>query len=179
MKLKSTKLLFLYRSFLFRFVKFETDNEKLENIVKALNIKNRKQRIEFIYAEMIKSISNYYKEDLCQFKNNQCIAQRKNKSNYTTGCCRLCLYKTGGDCLVNNVACKMFYCNAALKNFKELKYNDLELFKVLSITNQFMLKSDYFTKEEDVIKDLNYGILIGTLRVTYRFIKQFIYYKKI
>lgn len=63
MEVKSTKLLFLYRSFLFRFVKFETKNNDLKNIVQALNIKTRKARIEFVYDEAIKYINKYYSKD--------------------------------------------------------------------------------------------------------------------
>ena len=45
MKLKNTRLLFLYRSFLFRFVKFETDNKDLYLIAHALNIKDHKNNL--------------------------------------------------------------------------------------------------------------------------------------
>ena len=41
MELKNTKLLFLYRSILFKFIKFETKDKNLKPIVKALNIKNK------------------------------------------------------------------------------------------------------------------------------------------
>ena len=41
-KIKSTKLLFLYRSILFKFVKFQTEKQELQNIVEALNKKNKK-----------------------------------------------------------------------------------------------------------------------------------------
>ena len=40
MELKSTKLLFLDRTFLFKKVKYETKNNTLKTIVNALNIKN-------------------------------------------------------------------------------------------------------------------------------------------
>ena len=73
MELRSTKMLFLFRSFIFRFVKFETKDKDLKNIVNALNIKKRKKRIEYVYDEAIKYINKYYSQDLCQFKNNQWI----------------------------------------------------------------------------------------------------------
>ena len=44
MMIRSTKLLFIYRSILFKFVKFQTDREELKNIVEALNKKNKKER---------------------------------------------------------------------------------------------------------------------------------------
>ena len=43
---KTTSFLFLYKSFLYRFVTFTTDSEELQDqiIVNALNIKNRKKK---------------------------------------------------------------------------------------------------------------------------------------
>ena len=102
MKLKSTKLLFLYRSFLFRFVKFKTNNNNLKNIVHALNIKKRKTRIEYVYDEAIKYINKYYSDDLCRFKNNQCIAQRKGNKKGSFGCCRNCPLVTDKGCPSSN-----------------------------------------------------------------------------
>ena len=48
---KTTRFLFLYKSFLYRFVTFTTDSKELQDqiIVNALNIKNRKKRITYIY----------------------------------------------------------------------------------------------------------------------------------
>lgn len=175
MELKSTKLLFLYRSFLFRFVRFETNDDKLENITAALNIKRRKQRIEFVYDEAIKYINQYYKDDLCQFKDNQCIVQRKNKSDKVNGCCRLCQYQNNKACEVNNLSCKLFYCETALKNVRKLNIDDIDILKVLNKRQRFILKSDYFTKRENVIKDLQQGIIITTVKVVYRLMKLLLY----
>ena len=179
MELRSTKLLFLYRSFLFRFVKFETKDKDLKNIVNALNIKKRKKRIEYVYDEAIKYINKYYSQDLCQFKNNQCIVQRNNKSDKINGCCRLCAYQNNKACDVNNVACKLFYCTTAIKNMKELNIKDVEILKCLNKRQRFVLKSDYFSKREDVINDLYYGIVIATIRISYRLIKQLCFKERV
>ena len=174
MEVKSTKLLFLYHSFLFRFVKFETKNNDLKNIVQALNIKRRKARIEFVYDEAIKYINKYYSKDLCRFIDNRCIAARKYKKDRLNGCCRLCAYQNNTGCKVNNLSCKLFYCKAALENIKELNINDIEILKCLNKRQRFILKSDFFSKREDVINDLYYGVLIATIRVSYRLVKQLI-----
>ena len=173
MELKNTKLLFIYRSFLFRFVEFQTKNTDLENIVHALNIKKRKQRIEFVYDEAIKAINTYYSNDLCKFIDNKCIAARKYKKDQINGCCRLCAYQNNTGCKVNNLSCKLFYCKAALENIKELNINDIEILKCLNKRQRFILKSDYFSTREEVINDLYYGVIIATIRISYRLIKQF------
>ena len=53
----------LYRSILYNRVTFELNNDTyhITPIIKALNIKNRKKRIEYIYDEAIKTIDDYYK----------------------------------------------------------------------------------------------------------------------
>ena len=178
MELRSTKFVFLYRSFLFRIVKFKTNEKELKNIVQALNIKKRKQRIEYVYDEAIKYINEYYSDDLCQFENDQCIAQRKYKSNKINGCCRICIYQNNKGCKVNNLSCKLFYCTTALKNIKQLSIKDIDILKCLNKRQRFILKSDFFSKREDVIKDLYYGILIATIRISYRIIKQFCFKKE-
>ena len=39
-----------YRSILFVFTKFESDNKEIEHIITALNIKNRFKRIKYVYV---------------------------------------------------------------------------------------------------------------------------------
>ncbi len=112
--INNTKLLFLYRLSIFKSFTFKTDNKDLKIIVEALNIKRRKDRIKYVYEEAIKVINKYYYMDLCKFKDNKCIVQRKNKSNTISGCCRTCLILTDKGCPSNNLTCKLLYCKTAL-----------------------------------------------------------------
>lgn len=178
MKIKSTKLIFLYRSFIFRFTKFSTTDKKLNNIVKALNIKKRKQRIEYVYDEAIKYINKYYSDDLCQFKNNQCLVQRQKKVDKINGCCGLCIYQNSKGCKVDNISCKLFYCDTALRNMKKLDINQIDILKCFNLRQRFIVKSDFFATREQVINDLYYGILIATIRVSYRQLKSWYISKK-
>jgi len=178
MELKNTKLLFVYRGILFKFVNFHTKDDKLKNIVNALNIKKRKQRIEYVYDEAISYINEYYSNDLCKFVNNKCIAARKYKIDRINGCCRLCIHQNNTGCKVNNLSCKLFYCKAALENIKELNINDIEILKCLNKKQRFILKSDYFSTREEVINDSYYGIVIATIRMCYRQIKYFCFNKR-
>ncbi len=168
MELRNTKLLFLYRSFLFRLVKFETKNNTLKTIVNALNIKKRKQRIEYVYDEAVKYINDYYKEDLCQFKNNQCIAQRKSNNKKINGCCRVCPLVTDKGCPSSNLACKLIYCKTALKNLKLLKIRDIQVLKCLSIFQRLTLKGSFFQTREEIIKDLYYGPIYSSFKTIFK-----------
>ena len=179
MKLKNTRLLFLYRSFAFKFVTFETDDKDLQLIVNALNIKNRKKKIEYIYDESIKIINKYYSKDLCQFKNNQCIAQRKQKSNSINGCCKMCTLVTNKGCPSVNLACKLVYCKTALGNLKKLKMKDIKLLKCLSLKERIILKGSYFEMRDEVINNMYYGIIIFGVKSLIKEIKRDIKTKRL
>lgn len=172
MKINSTKLLFLYRSILFKKIKFTTNNKKIENIVNALNIKEKKERIKYVYKEGIKVVNNYYSKDLCKFKNGRCIVQRNNPNNkHVNGCCIICPIVTNKGCPSENLSCKLIYCKTALQNMKTLKFNDIKILKCLPITSRLILRADFFLTKEEIIDDIDKGILIWIFRVIKRKIK--------
>lgn len=162
--LKDTRLLFLYRSFIFKFVSFETEDKNLVSIVNALNINKRKKRIEYIYDEAIRYINKYYAADLCLFENNQCIAQRKSKSEHVNGCCRNCHLVTDSGCSTNNLVCKLVYCKSALGNMKLLKFHKIPILKCLSLNQRWILRGSFFNTREEILNDLNYGIIYSLFR---------------
>lgn len=171
LKIKNIKLLFLYRSILLRFVYFETDDKNLKTIVKALNIKNGKKRIEYIYDEGIKYINKYYSDDLCKFENGQCIAQRKDGSGHTNGCCRHCPMVTDTGCPSCNLSCKLIYCKSALGNIKLLRLRDIPVLKCLSLSRRMILKASFYNTKEEILKDLYYGIIYSIFRTLIKEIK--------
>lgn len=162
MRIKSIKLIFIYRSILFKKIKFKTDNKDLKDIVKALNIKNKRDRIAYVYDEAVKVINKYYSKDLCQFKDGKCIAQRNNDN--INGCCRLCHLVTDKGCPSVNLPCKLIYCKSALGNMRLLKFNDIKILKCLSLSQRLVLRSSFFMTREQIIDDMCHGILISTIR---------------
>ena len=56
------------------------DNYEIRQIsllVEALNIKNRKERLEFVYDKTCELLdSRFQEENICQFKSNKCILDR-------------------------------------------------------------------------------------------------------
>ena len=77
---KFYKRLFIYRSFLYKKVTFTVEKDKynITDIINALNIKKRKQRLEFIYDTCCKEIDDFYDhKDICHFKNNKCLVQEQ------------------------------------------------------------------------------------------------------
>ena len=171
----------LYKSILFRFCKFETNSKDEQDliIVNALNIKNRRKRIAYVYDATCDYIDNFYQgKNICGFKNCQCYVQRARKEGLTNGCCRVCLYQTDKGCPTKNLACKLSNCSEVYSRCKVITYKDLKTLKVLSLRQRHFVKSDFFSLREDVLKDLyTYGIICSGLRMIIRIIKNFIIFK--
>lgn len=181
---KFLKKLNIYKSILYYntlfVVKNNTNDNMIDYIVNALNIKNRKKRITYIYDNSCKLIDDNNKNiNICGFKDDKCYVQRKLKKEKCNGCCRKCLYQTNEGCPTKNLACKLFNCSEVTSRYAVIKYDDLKLLKLLSLKNQFIIKSDYFSTREDVLKDLYaYTLTYSTLRIVYRLFKNNVYSKK-
>ena len=169
--------LFFYKSFIFKKTTFtvETKYEQIKPIIKALNIKKRKDRITYIYDEACRQIDNHYKnKNICGFKNNKCYVQQKLNNGTINGCCRLCKYQSEKGCKTVNLTCKLFTCSEVEKRCKIITFDDLKILNLLSYRNKMILKSDYFSKRENVIKDLYYGsVILWAIRIIIRLINNF------
>ena len=181
---KLIKKLNLYKSILYINTHFQIKNninkEDIEYIINALNIKNRKKRIEYIYNQSCEIIDSKKKDiNMCGFKKGICYAQRKKLHSKCNGCCRRCIYQTNNGCSTQNLSCKLFNCSEVTKRYDVITYKDLNLLKILSLKNKCIIKSDYFSSKEDVLKDLySHSILYATIRIVYRLIKSQIYLSK-
>ena len=173
-KNKLIKNLWIYRTYLFYFIKFKTNSTDKEmiDIISALNIKNRYKRIKFVIDKACNYIDDYYKNlNTCKFIECRCICHRNKNLNYINGCCRKCLYQSNKGCITKNVACKMFLCSYAKKNINTIKYDDINILLLLNPFLRYLLKNDYFSKIEEVTLDLYLGFFIGSFRILFRFIK--------
>ena len=179
---KFYKKIYIYKSSFFKFVKFQVTDEvshEIRMIVKGLNIKNRKKRITFVYDEACKIIDDKHKcKDTCGFINDKCYMQRYIDNGLTYGCCRFCRYKSSKGCPTKNLSCKLFNCSEVTNRYEMVAFEDLKILKLLNKRQRFILKSDYFSLREDVLKDLySYSIIYSTIRVVYRMIKNTLYQK--
>lgn len=181
---KFLKKLNIYKSILYYntlfAVKNNTNDNMIDYIVNALNIKNRKKRITYIYDSSCKLIDDDTKNsNICGFKNGKCYVQRNLNNGKCNGCCRKCLYQTNKGCPTKNLSCKLFNCSEVTSRYNTIKYDDLKILKLLSLKNRIIIKSDYFSRREDVLKDLYaYTLTYSTLRIVYRLFKNYVYSKK-
>lgn len=171
---KFYRRLFFYKRFWFKKTKFVLDSHynELNPIIEALNIKNKKQRITYIYDKACEQIDDYYQnKNICGLKNNKCYVQQKLNNKAINGCCRICLYQSSKGCTTKNLTCKLFTCSEVEKRCKVITFDDLKILNLLSFRNRMILKSDYFSKREDVINDLYIGsMFIWCIKLVVRMI---------
>lgn len=177
---KFLKNINLYKSILYNntffVVKNNIHNKMLDYIIEGLNIKNRRKRIEYVYDKSCYFIdSKSIDKNICGFKNGKCYIQRKLNNGMCNGCCRKCLYQTDYGCSSKNLACKLFNCSEVKSRYEVVSFDDLKILHLLSYKNQFIVKSDYFSMREDVLKDLYaYTFTYSTIRVITRLIRNYI-----
>lgn len=182
---KFLKRINIYKSILYYNTLFEVKNNinerNIDYITNALNMKNRKKRIEYVYDQSCKLIDWKNKGiNICGFENGKCWVQRKIKNGKCNGCCRKCIYQTSNGCSTKNLSCKLFNCTEVRSRYNVIRYNDLKLLRLLSKKNQIIIKSAYFSKREDVLKDLySYSLIYSTFRIFYRLIRNYINVNKI
>jgi len=178
------KKLNLYKSVFYRNTLFllenHTQEKELEEIIEALNIKQRKKRITYIYDTSCHKIDRITSgKNICGFEKNQCYVQRKLKNGKYNGCCRGCLYQSKKGCTTKNLTCKLFNCSEVTKRYQIPTYQDLKILKLLSLKNQILIKDDYFATREQVLKDLySYSLIYATMKITFRLIKNTILLKR-
>lgn len=177
---KFIKRIILYKSILYINTEFQVKgcqvNDKIQQIIKGLNIKNRCKRITYVYDTTCNIIdSNTKGLNICGFKNNKCYIQQKQNNGKCNGCCRLCKYQNSNGCPTKNLACKLFNCSEVKKRYKTIEYKDLAILKLLSLKNRLIVKSDYFSTREEVLKDLYaYTLTYSILRIFFRSIRNLI-----
>ena len=178
--IKFIKRVSLYKSVLYINTEFQVEglqeNDKVLQIIKGLNIKNRRKIITYVYDTACNIIDNNTKGlNICGFKKNKCYIQQIKNNGKCNGCCRLCKYQNSNGCPTKNLACKLFNCSEVKKRYKTIEYKDLDILRLLSLKNRLIVKSDYFSTREDVLKDLYaFTLIYSILRVISRNIRNFI-----
>lgn len=175
--------MFLYKTFLYSFVKFtiNSEDEEVINIVKALNIKNPFKRVGFIYDYCCQKLDSFYEgKNICEFKDNKCIVQQESNCKFCNGCCRLCRYQTAKGCSTSNLSCKLFYCDTIQEKNKTLKYKDLKILKLLNLRQKMIVNDNFFAHRDSFLLELKVSsITFWAIRMMIRIVKNAIYCKKL
>ena len=159
--LKKTKLIKNYCDKNNLILEFKNNNNKdLKDIEQTINIKDKKERYEFIYDKVCsyldKNNNNY-----CEFIDDICIRDRINNNNHKNGCCECngrgkCKYLINSICTLNNcISCKLFTCKTLKEKGIEEKLNNYVLLKYFFNQKQKdILRFSYWTPKEIIIDRL-------------------------
>ncbi len=172
---KFYRRLFIYRSYFFSFVKFKSDDKRIEKEIHALNIKRKSKRNTYIFDEVCKEIDEYFNyENICEFDSNgYCMAGLKN------GCCRICPHVRSNGCPSHNVACKLYFCHRVYEKRKVPTYKDFKLLQVMGIRKRMITIHDYFAPCDIALFDINFPLIsVTSIKMMCRLIKDIIYLKK-
>ncbi len=149
-------------------------NQDIEEYLNVSLEKSQEKKYKYIYDKICDELDeNFRKNNYCDFKDNRCIAQRKNKTCHADmGCCYtfeyskfdglprdtgVCNYFDYGrkTCSQKCIACKMFTCRYLRKNgvkFEPENYKLLDIF--LNKSQKDIIKKEFFKTEEEIIEKL-------------------------
>ena len=154
------------------------DNQYL-TLISALNackIKDKNERMEYIYMCACKFLDNIYLENnICEFCDNVCLEKRKYLNskvcydNIRDGCCHKitlkylftsrktrvprCIYQQEGRCITTNLGCKMFACDTVRKKGIKYTYFNVALVKYFfNLPQIIIMRCSLFTHKDKVLK---------------------------
>lgn len=144
------------------------------NCITAILIKTDSKKYEFIYDTVCDYLDSQFHDcNLCDFKNDQCVANRaKRTAHEFMGCCysfnyaklldfrllkdvKLCQYMQNRTCATKNITCKLFTCKY-LKE-KNIKFDTHKLLLLDCFFNKKqhdIIQSNFFRTREEILQKL-------------------------
>lgn len=144
-------------------IKKEKDQRIIDlyHIGQALNIKNKKERYEYIYDVVCDYLDSCFRgKNLCEFKNNKCLGDRNKKFEKSCGCCNgknrgTCKYLINGSCSIKCMGCKLFTCPSLRKKGIKFRIKDIPLLNYFfNLRQKEVLAYTIFTPKDEVIERL-------------------------
>ena len=146
----------------------------LLNCIKVILINNSSKQYEFIYDTVCDYLdSQFHNCNLCDFKNDQCVANRaKRTAHEFMGCCysfnyaklldfrllkdvKLCQYMQNRTCATKNITCKLFTCKYLKeKNIKFDTHKILLLDCFFNKKQHDIIESNFFRTREEILQKL-------------------------
>lgn len=153
-------------------LKTNKEVRQISLLVEALNIKDKRKRLKFIYDKSCELLDDdFYGKNICEFKNNKCIHDRKHNAS-CDGCCktndgaRMCKYLKDHRCSTSCLACKFHICYCIRRKGYKYKINDIYMLKYLyNIKQKIIVYNDFFMTPEEVLEDIyKNSIILWTFR---------------
>lgn len=144
------------------------------NCITAILIKTDSKKYEFIYDTVCDYLDRQFHDcNLCDFKNDQCVANRAKKTAHDfMGCCysfnyaklldfrllkdvKLCQYMQNRTCATKNITCKLFTCKFLKeKNIKFYTHKILLLDCFFNKKQHDIIQSNFFRTREEILQKL-------------------------
>lgn len=135
----------------------------LNNIEKAINIKDISKRYSYIYDTVCDYIDKKYLEcNYCDFKDNMCIFFRNNPNiAHENGCCYsdarggLCENLVNNKCNIKSISCKLYSCEYLRKRKVNFRMKNIPLIKYFfNIKQKYFIKYSFFKPKSYVMYKL-------------------------
>ena len=128
---------------------------QLKSLETAFNIKNKDDRLSYIYDEICHYEDQLFiQKNICEFdENGLCLVQREyHHPSKINGCCGLCTYLGKKGCKINSIACKTFYCHYVVEKHHIPSIKKHLLFQhFLSLPQKHEVLTNFWnTKEENM-----------------------------
>lgn len=141
-------------------IKEEKKKEDIEEVVYAINLKDRRKRYTYIYETICSKLSK--NSSACNFKDNLCEKYRHKNPCHHNGCCETskgekCVYLGKNGCTIKCISCKFFTCDYLKKKDKKRTKspNSFLLSKYFfNLEQKIILLYTFFTPEEEIIDKL-------------------------
>ena len=133
------------------------------NSIHAILLDEKRLKYEFIYDTVCDYLDDQFNKcNLCDFKNDQCVANRSGCISHTVmGCCysfeytrlfdfrlvkniKVCQYQQNRTCTTKNIGCKLFTCSYLKK--QNIKFD----------INKILLLDCFFNKKQKEVIQVNY-----------------------
>lgn len=153
--------------------KDEKEDNKRLSLIAALNackIKDKSERLEYIYMAACKYLDNeYIVKNICEFCNDVCLG--KKKYNVKNGCCHefkvrnifyaknlsLCRYQKEGRCTADCLGCKLFACDAIHKKGVKITYYNVPLVRYFfNFAQKIIIRYSVFTHKDKILRRLRF-----------------------
>lgn len=135
----------------------------LNNIIKAINIKNIEKRYSFIYDTVCDYIDNKYLTcNYCDFKDDVCVFFRNNPDiMHKYGCCYsesrggLCENLKDKKCSIKSISCKLYSCEYLRKKKVNFRMKNIPLIKYFfNVKQKYYIKYSFFKPKSYVMYKL-------------------------
>lgn len=133
--------------------------KEIEEVVKAINIKDLKSRYSYIYDTLCNKLDKEMEQNYCKFKDNICVNYELKNPCHENGCCNgknrgTCKYLIDSKCTLNCISCKLFTCKHLRKRGIVHNLNNYVLSNFFTPRQRNILRLSFWTSKEDIMKEL-------------------------